>query len=384
MIHTAISYLALQQYWWAIIALLGGLLVFLLFVQGGQSLIFNLKKNETEQNMLLNTTGRKWETTFTTLVTFGGAFFASFPLFYATSFGGAYWLWVAILLSFTIQAFSYEYRTKSGNIYGKKFFNLLLWINGMFGPFLLGVAVGSFFNGSDFLIVDSNIRESFWKNNWHGLETLANWHNLALGFTVMFLSRVSGILYVIHSIDDTHLITKARKQLMNNAVFFLVFFLAFTIGLLLKPGFAVNPDTGNVFMEKHKYLHNFIDMPVVSILFLAGAGAVITGITRALIKKTGDDRAFWITGPGIVLVVMSLFFVAGFNNTAFYPSSFDINSSLTIQNASSSEFTLKTMAIVSLMIPFVVGYIVIAWRSINKNKINNTEIEDKEGDTHVY
>jgi cytochrome bd ubiquinol oxidase subunit II len=384
MIHTAISYLALQQYWWAIIALLGGLLVFLLFVQGGQSLIFNLKKNESEQNMLLNTTGRKWETTFTTLVTFGGAFFASFPLFYATSFGGAYWLWVAILLSFTIQAFSYEYRTKSGNIYGKKFFNTLLWINGMFGPFLLGVAVGSFFNGSDFLIVDSNIRESFWQNNWHGLETLANWHNLALGFTVLFLSRTSGILYVMHTIDDNSLMAKAKKQLWYNAVPFVVFFLIFTIGLLLKSGFAVNPDTGNVFMEKHKYLHNFIDMPVVSILFLAGAGAVITGIIRALMKKTGDDKAFWITGPGIVLVVMSLFFVAGFNNTAFYPSSFDINSSLTIQNASSSEFTLKTMAIVSLLIPFVVGYIVIAWRSINKNKINKEEITDTDKENHIY
>ncbi len=384
MIHTAISYLALQQYWWAIIALLGGLLVFLLFVQGGQSLIFNLKKNESEQNMLLNTTGRKWETTFTTLVTFGGAFFASFPLFYATSFGGAYWLWVAILLSFTIQAFSYEYRTKSGNIYGKKFFNLLLWINGMFGPFLLGVAVGSFFNGSDFLIVDSNIRESFWQNNWHGLETLANWHNLALGFTVLFLSRTSGILYVMHTIDDNSLMAKAKKQLWYNAVPFVVFFLIFTIGLLLKSGFAVNPDTGNVFMEKHKYLHNFIDMPVISILFLAGAGAVITGIIRALMKKTGDDKAFWITGPGIVLVVMSLFFVAGFNNTAFYPSSFDINSSLTIQNASSSEFTLKTMAIVSLLIPFVVGYIVIAWRSINKNKINKEEITDTDKENHIY
>lgn len=384
MIHTAISYLALQQYWWVIIALLAGLLVFLLFVQGGQSFIFNLTKNDTDRTMLLNTTGRKWEVTFTTLVTFGGAFFASFPLFYATSFGGAYWLWLALLLSFTIQAFSYEYRTKSGNIYGKSFFNSLLWTNGMFGPFLLGVIVATFFNGNDFLLVDSNIRESFWQNNWRGLESLTHWHNLALGFTVLFLSRVSGILYVMHTIDDNSLMAKAKKQLWYNAIPFVVFFLIFMIGLLLKPGFAVNPDTGNVFMEKHKYLHNFLEMPVVSILFLAGAGAVITGITRALIKKTGDDRAFWITGPGIVLVVMSLFFVAGFNNTAFYPSSFDINSSLTIQNASSSEFTLKTMAIVSLLIPFVVGYIVIAWRSINKNKINKEEITDTDKENHIY
>lgn len=384
MIHTAISYSALQQYWWVIIALLAGLLVFLLFVQGGQSFIFNLTKNDADRTMLLNTTGRKWEVTFTTLVTFGGAFFASFPLFYATSFGGAYWLWLALLLSFTIQAFSYEYRTKSGNIYGKKFFNSLLWTNGMFGPFLLGVIVGTFFTGNDFLMVDSNIRESFWQNNWRGLESFTHWHNLVLGFTVLFLSRTSGILYVMHTIDDNNLMTKAKKQLWYNAIPFVVFFLIFTVGLLIKSGYAVNPDTGNVFMENHKYLHNFLDMPVVMILFLAGVAAVLTGITRALLKTSGDDKAFWITGPGIVLVVMSLFFVAGFNDTAFYPSSFDINSSLTIQNASSSEFTLKTMSIVSLMIPFVLGYIVIAWRSINKNKINKAEIEDKESGTHMY
>lgn len=382
MITSAITHLALQQYWWVLISLLAGILVFLMFVQGGQSMIFGMTKSTGERTMMLNTLGRKWETTFTTLVTFGGAFFASFPLFYATSFGGAYWAWIALLLSFTIQAFSYEYRTKSGNIYGRRFFNTLLFLNGMLGPFLLGLVVGTFFNGSDFLIVDSDIREVFWQNSLHGLEAIANWHNISLGLTVLFLARVLGILYFMHTIDDESVLTKAKKQLLYNAVPFVVFFLTFTIRLLIKEGFAVNPENGNVFMEPYKYLHNFLEMPVVLIVFLVGVAAVLFGLIRALLKKTTDDKAFWIAGPGTILVVMGLLFIAGFNNTAFYPSVHDLNSSLTIQNASSSEFTLKTMSIVSLLIPFVVGYIIIAWRSINKKKISREEIEDK--NSHVY
>ncbi|MFO7878741.1 MAG: cytochrome d ubiquinol oxidase subunit II [Bacteroidota bacterium] len=383
MITTAISHLALQQYWWVLIALLAGLLVFLLFVQGGQSLIFSMTRDDNERTMMLNAMGRKWETTFTTLVTFGGAFFASFPLFYATSFGGAYWMWLAILLSFTIQAFSYEYRTKPGNIYGKKFFNSLLWINGMFGPFLLGIAVATFFTGNDFLMVDSDIRESFWQNDWRGLEALTDWRNLTLGFTLVFLSRISGILYFIHVIDDESLIKKAKKHLGYNVPFFLLFFLTFVTALLLKDGFAVNPETGDISREAYKYLHNYLEMPVALILFILGVAAVLFGVFRTLLKKNAGDKAFWITGPGIVLVVMSLFFVAGFNNTAFYPSTYDLNSSLTIQNASSSLFTLKVMSIVSLLIPFVVAYIALAWRSINKKKINKEELEDKDN-SHVY
>jgi len=382
MITAAITHLALQQYWWVIISLLAGLLVFLLFVQGGQSLIFGMTKDATERTMMLNTMGRKWEFTFTTLVTFGGAFFASFPLFYATSFGGAYWAWIALLLSFTIQAFSYEYRTKQGNIYGKRFFESLLWINGMLGPFLLGVIVATMFTGSPFVIEKIDLHQSYWQNQWHGLEALTDWRNILLGFTVLFLSRVSGILYFIHAIDDENLLSKARKHLVYNAIPFVIFFLTFMAVILTKEGFAVNPENGQVSMETFKYLHNFLEMPLVLILFVVGVLAVLAGIIRSILVKT-CDKSFWITGPGIVLVVMTLFFVLGFNNTAFYPSVADLNSSLTIQNASSSMFTLKTMSIVSLMIPFVLGYIIIAWRSINNKKIDRDEMDDHDGG-HVY
>ena len=382
MMTAAISHLALQQYWWVLIALLGGLLVFLLFVQGGQSLIFSMTKDKTERTMMLNAMGRKWEFTFTTLVTFGGAFFASFPLFYSTSFGGAYWAWIAILLSFTIQAFSYEYRSKPGNIYGSRFFEILLYLNGMLGPFLLGLAVGTFFTGSEFIMEDSALRQTFWQNNWHGLEALADWRNIMLGLTVLFLSRVSGILYFMHTINDESLLAKARKHLWYNAIPFVIFFLTFAVALLTREGFAVDPETGVVSMESYKYLHNFLQMPLVLIIFLIGVLAVLAGIIRSLFVKS-CDKAFWVTGPGIVLVVMSLFFVAGFNNTSFYPSVSDLNSSLTIQNSSSSLFTLKTMSIVSLLIPFVLAYIVYAWRSINKKKIDRSEMEDHES-SHVY
>jgi len=382
MITAAISHLALQHYWWVIISLLAGLLVFLLFVQGGQSLIFGMTKNGKERSMMLNTMGRKWEFTFTTLVTFGGAFFASFPLFYSTSFGGAYWAWIALLLSFTIQAFSYEYRSQKGNIFGKRFFESLLWINGMFGPFLLGVIVATMFTGSAFVIEKVDLHQSFWQNQWHGLEALADWRNLILGFTILFLSRVSGILYFIHTIDDENLLSKARKHLIYNAIPFVVFFLTFAVILLTKDGFAVNPETGEVSKEAYKYLHNFLQMPLVLILFLIGVLAVLTGIIRSILVKT-CDKAFWLSGVGIVLVVMSLFFVLGFNNTAFYPSVADLNSSLTIQNASSSMFTLKTMSIVSILIPFVLAYIIYAWRSINNKKIDSDEIDDHDGG-HIY
>ncbi len=378
----AITYLALQQYWWILIALLGGLLVFLLFVQGGQSLIFSMTKDEKERTMMLNTMGRKWEFTFTTLVTFGGAFFASFPLFYSTSFGGAYWAWMAILLSFTIQAFSYEYRTKKGNVYGSRFFDTLLYLNGMLGPFLIGLAVGTFFTGSQFVMEDIALRETYWQNPWHGLEALADWRNIMLGLTILFLSRTSGILYIMNTIDDESLIKKARKHLWYNAIPFVVFFLTFVTAILLKDGFAVNPENGNVSMESYKYLHNLLQMPVVLIMFLVGVVAVLTGIIRSLFVKS-CDKSFWITGPGIVLVVMAVFFLAGFNNTAYYPSVSDLNSSLTIQNSSSSMFTLKVMSFVSLLIPFVLAYIIYAWRSINVKKIDREEMEDHDS-AHVY
>jgi cytochrome d ubiquinol oxidase subunit II len=382
MITAAISHLALQHYWWVIIALLAGILVFLLFVQGGQSLIFGMTKDRKERTMMLNAMGRKWEFTFTTLVTFGGAFFASFPLFYSTSFGGAYWAWIALLLSFTIQAFSYQYRNQAGNIFGKRFFEALLWINGTFAPFLLGVIVATMFTGSAFIIEKVDLHQSFWQNPWHGLEALADWRNLILGLAVLFLSRVSGILYFIHTIDDEALLSRLRKQLVYNAIPFLVFFLTFMTVILTKEGFAVNPETGEVTMEAYKYLHNFLQMPLVLILFLLGVVAVLAGIIRSILVKS-CDKAFWVTGPGIVLVVMTLFFILGFNNTAFYPSVAELNSSLTIQNASSSLFTLKTMSIVSLLIPFVLAYIVYAWRSINNKKIDRDEMEDHE-EGHVY
>ena len=376
--NAMISHLFLQHYWWVIISLLAGILVFLMFVQGGQSVIFSLPRTGTQKTMIINAMGRKWEFTFTTLVTFGGAFFASFPLFYATSFGGAYWVWISILFSFIIQAIAYEYRSKPSNFLGQKVFDIFLFINGSLGPFLIGVAVATFFTGSRFSLNQMN--QVQWATSWHGLEALLNGKNLALGLAVMFLARTNGLLYIINSIDDTDLVRRATGRIAFSAVAFLVFFLLFLVSVLLSSGYAADIRTGGVILEKFKYLHNFIQMPVVLILFLAGVVLVIYGLAVTLFR--GSQKGIWFTGPGTILAVFSLFLIAGFNGTAFYPSSYDLKSSLTIWNASSSRFTLKTMMYVSFIIPFVIAYIWHAWKSINVKKI--TEEEMMKNDIHVY
>jgi cytochrome d ubiquinol oxidase subunit II len=374
---TIISHLFLQHYWWVIISLLAGLLVFLMFVQGGQSMIFSLARNNAEKTILVNTLGRKWEFTFTTLVTFGGAFFASFPLFYSASFGGAYWIWMAILFSFIIQAVAYEYRSKPANIYGQKTFDIFLFLNGSIGPFLIGVAVATFFTGAQFSLNDLN--QVRWATPWHGLEALLDGRNLALGLAVLFLARTNGLLYIINSIDNSELTGLSYSKLTMNSVTFLVFFLFFIVSLLLSSGFAYDRATGIVSMEKYKYLHNLIQLPLVLILLLAGAAGVIYGIASALFRQS--RKGIWFTGTGTVLTVIALFLTSGFNGTAFYPSSFDLNSSLTIENASSSQFTLKTMMYVSFIVPLVFGYIWYAWKSINNKRITEDEMK-MEG--HVY
>jgi cytochrome bd ubiquinol oxidase subunit II len=372
-----ISYLFLQHCWWIIVSLLAGLLVFLMFVQGGQSMIFSLPANDLQKTLIVNTLGRKWEFTFTTLVTFGGAFFASFPLFYATSFGGAYWVWIAILFSFSIQAIAYEFRSKQKNIFGKITFDRFLFLNGSLGPFLIGTAVATFFTGSAFSL--NNLNQVQWATHWYGLEALLNIRNLALGFTVLFLARVNGLLYIQNSVSDDELLKRSHKRLIINSVLFLVFFLFFVTTLMLSTGYAVNTTTGNVILEKFKYFHNFIQMPVVLIIFLTGVVGVLYGIGISIFFKS--TKGMWFSGSGTVLSVFSLFLIAGFNGTTFYPSSSDLQSSLTIFNASSSYFTLKTMMYVSLLIPFVLGYIWYAWKAINNNKITNEEISTED---HKY
>ncbi|MBI9067248.1 MAG: cytochrome d ubiquinol oxidase subunit II [Salinivirgaceae bacterium] len=384
---TDTTYILLQQYWWFIISLLGALLVFLLFVQGGQTLIYSLGKTEDKRKILVNALGRKWEFTFTTLVTFGGAFFASFPLFYSTSFGGAYWVWMAILFCFVLQAVSYEFRTKPNNVLGKKTFEIFLFLNGLLGTILLGTAVGTFFNGAEFTVNKMNITDpsnpviSQWQTNFYGLEAVLNFHNVALGLTVFFLARVLANLYFINSIDDEVIVPKARKSLLINTIPFLVFFLFFVIKLLIKDGFAVNEGTGEIFLEKFKYLHNLIEMPLILMLFLFGVVGVLMGLALTLIKNS--TKGIWYSGAGTILTVLALFLIAGLNNTAYYPSNFDLQSSLTIFNSSSSKFTLTVMSVVSLMIPFVVAYIWYTWKSINNTKLTAKEL-DEDDSLHVY
>ena len=372
-----LSHLALQQYWFVIVSLLGSILVFLFFVQGGQSCMFRIGKSESEKTIIVNALGRKWEFTFTTLVTFGGAFFASFPLFYATSFGGAYWVWIAILFAFVIQAVSYEFRTKANNFLGQKTYEVFLFINGMLGPFLVGVAVGTFFSGAQFTLDEMN--SVTWANNARGLEAALSPFNLALGFTVLFLSKVLGLLYFMNTIDNENIIARSRKALLHTSALFLIFFLVFAVWLMIREGYAVDPETGFVSMEKFKYLHNLLAMTPVLIMFLAGVLAVLAGIGLALLRRSSNG--IWLTGPGTILVVFCLFMLAGFNNTAFYPSAHDLQSSITIRNASSSHYTLVAMSWVSLFIPFVLAYIVYAWRALNKKKITEQEMEEE---PHVY
>jgi cytochrome d ubiquinol oxidase subunit II len=372
-----ISHLFLQQYWWIIISILAGLLVFLMFVQGGQSMIFSLPRNESDKTLIVNSLGRKWEFTFTTLVTFGGAFFASFPLFYSASFGGAYWVWIAILFSFIIQAISYEYRSKPANIFGQKTYDTFLFLNGSLGPFLLGTAVATFFTSSQFSL--NEVNQVRWQTPWHGLEALLNGKNLALGLAVLFLARTNGILYIMNSVDEEALIEKSLRKLTVNATAFLAFFLLFLGALLLSKGFAYDSSTGIVIMENNKYLHNLIGMPVVLILFLAGVAGVLYGIGSTIFG--GSRFGIWYTCSVTLLAVVSLFLIAGFNNTAFYPSDYDLNSSLTIRNASSSHFTLKTMMFVSFIVPFVAAYIWFAWKAINNKRITEEEMK---AEGHVY
>ena len=371
------SHLALQEYWWVIISLLGSILVFLLFVQGGQTFLFTLGKNEDEKKLLVNTLGRKWEFTFTTLVTFGGAFFASFPLFYSTSFGGAYWVWMAILFCFVIQAIAYEYRSKPNNFLGAKTYETFLFINGALGTFLLGVAVATFFTGSNFSVNNMNL--SRWESTAHGLEAALNVHNLMLGLAVFFLARVLGLLYFINSVDNASIHERAKKSLWFNAIPFVAFFLVFVIWLFLREGFAYYPSTGKVYMEPNKYFFNLLDMPLVGIMFVAGVLLVLSGIILTLLKDS--KKGIWFTGIGTVLAVMSLFLIAGFNNTCFYPSKFNLQSSLTIENSSSSIYTLRAMSNVSLLVPFVLAYIVYAWRAINNKPISTDELNQE---SHTY
>ncbi len=380
------TYQFLQHYWWLVVSLLASFLVFLLFVQGGNSLIFALGKTEEERKMFINATGRKWEFTFTTLVTFGGAFFASFPLFYSTSFGGAYWLWMIILFSFVLQAVSYEFQNKSGNLLGRKAYQVFLVINGVVGPLLLGGAVATFFTGSAFLVNKENMLGgpmpviSHWANGWHGLDALANPWNVVMGLAVFFLARVLGILYALNVIVDKELNTRCRHKLMIEAVLFLLFFLAFLVRTLLADGYAVNPVTQEVYMESYKYLHNFLQMPGVLIVFLIGVVLVLSGMGLTVFRE-GFRKGIWFAGAGTVLTVLGLLLCAGWNHTAYYPSTADLQSSLTITNSSSSLFTLKVMAYVSLLVPVVIGYIFYTWRIMDKKKIT---AEEMKGKGHAY
>ncbi|MDE6353497.1 MAG: cytochrome d ubiquinol oxidase subunit II [Prevotella sp.] len=377
------TYAFLQQYWWFLVSLLGALLVFLLFVQGGNSLLFSIGRTPEERRLLVNSTGRKWEFTFTTLVTFGGAFFASFPLFYSTSFGGAYWLWMLILFSFVVQAVSYEFQNKLGNLLGTRTFQWCLIINGIVGPLLLGGAVATFFNGSNFIVNKDNLVGgmqpviSHWANASHGLDALLDPWNLVLGFAVFFLARILGLLYFINNINDDTIRARSRRAVVTNTVPFLILFLAFLIRTLLKDGFAEDAATGAILMEPLKYLTNLTTMWYVLVVLIAGVALVLTGIIRTITSPL-YIKGIWPTGIGTVLTVLALLLCAGWNSTAFYPSTADLQSSLTIANASSSEFTLRTMAIVSIFIPFVLAYIVHAWRAIDIREITKHEIENDE------
>lgn len=380
------TYLFLQNYWWFLVSLLGALLVFLLFVQGGNSLLFRLGQTDEERTLLVNSTGRKWEFTFTTLVTFGGAFFASFPLFYSTSFGGAYWLWMIILFSFVMQAVSYEFQSKLGNLLGKRVYQYFLVINGVVGPVLLGAAVATFFNGSNFMVDKANMTDntmpviSHWANGWHGLDAFTDVWNIVLGFAVFFLARLLGNLYFINNIRNEELIPRCRRQLITDSVPFLLFFLAFVIRTLLKDGFAVNPETQVIVMEPFKYWHNFMAMPLLLVLFLLGVVSVLFGLAKSILSSA-YTKGIWFAGVGTVLTVLALLLCVGYNHTAYYPSTADLQSSLTLANSCSSEFTLKTMAYVSILVPFVLAYIVYAWRAIDRKPITMEELKE---DGHAY
>lgn len=381
------TYEILQQYWWFLVSLLGALLVFLMFVQGANSCLHSLGGTDEGKRLVVNSTGRKWEFTFTTLVTFGGAFFASFPLFYSTSFGGAYWLWMIILFSFVLQAVSYEFQNKLGNLLGPRTFQFFLVLNGILGPLLLGGAVATFFEGSNFIVAKDNMIDaasitpiiSRWGNASHGLDALLNPWVLVFGLAVVFLARVLGILYVMNNVNDENIRSRGSVRLIGAAVPFVILFVAYLVHLLLKEGYAYDPETGVVFMEPYKYLHNLLEMWYLTVVLLIGVVLVLFAIGKTAFSKN-YVKGIWPAGIGTVLVVLSLLLCAGWNNTAYYPSTADLQSSLTIANSCSSEFTLRTMAIVSIFIPFVLAYIVYAWYSIDKKKLDKQEID--EGDAY--
>lgn len=380
------TYTFLQQYWWCLVTLLGALVVFLMFVQGANTQIFTLGRSEEERQLIVNSTGRKWEFTFTTLVTFGGAFFASFPLFYSTSFGGAYWVWMFILFSFVLQAVSYEFQSKLGNLLGKKTYRWFLVINGVVGPLLLGTAVGTFFHGANFVVNKDVMGDSLapaisqWTTAWHGLEAVANPWNVVLGLVVFFLSRTLGDLYMLNNIDDATLSPRVRRQLITDAGVFVLLFLTFVGHLLFLDGFAVDPNTGIISIEAYKYLNNFLALPLVLALFIVGVVLVLVGVGRSIFSSA-YNKGIWWAGAGSVFAVWALLMVAGFNNTAYYPSNADLQSSLTLANSCSSEFTLQAMSIVSLAIPFVLAYIFYAWRSIDNKSLTREELKN---DDHAY
>lgn len=374
------TYEFLQQYWWFIVSLLAGILVFLLFVQGGNSLLFRLPRNEEQRRLMVNSTGRKWEFTFTTLVTFGGGFFASFPLFYSTSFGGAYWVWMLLLFTFVLQAVSYEFQSKLGNLLGQKTYRWFLVINGFLAPLILGVAVSTFFTGSEFIVQKNNLAEigapivSVWTGAAHGLEALLNWRNLLLGFAVLELSRCLALLYFINNIEDENLEQYSGLRLWADGIAFVLFFVAWLISILVADGFAVDA-AGMVSMEAYKYLHNLLQMPVVAIIFIIGVVLVLYGIGRTLFDNK-FYKGIWFAGAGTILTVTMLLLLVGYNGTSYYPSTADLQSSLTLQNSCSSYFTLSTMAVVSLLVPFVIAYIAYCWYKINNKKLNASELED--------
>ena len=373
------TYTLLQNYWWCLIALLGGLLVFLMFVQGANLHLGSKQLSEAQKRMLLNSTGRKWEFTFTTLVTFGGAFFASFPLFYSTSFGGAYWVWVLLLITFVFQAVAYEFQNKKENLLGVNAFRIALMANGFLAPFLVGTAVGTFFTGSDFVVNKVAITDpsapviSTWGNGWHGLEALAQPHAVLLGITLVLLTFMLGALYVINNVEDTPVNERMRRSIKLAALPFVVCFVGWAVWLMLRPGYAVTPD-GTVMLEPYKYLHNLLAMPAVLVMLLVGVVGVLYGLYLGGFSTS--RKGIWWAGAGTVLVVMSVFFLAGFNNTAYYPSCTHLPSSLTLENSSSSYFTLKVMTGVSLLIPFVLAYIVFAWRAMDRKKLSVKEIQE--------
>ena len=391
------TYDFLQHYWWFLVSLLGALLVFLMFVQGANSMVRSLGWTEEGKRLVINSTGRKWEFTFTTLVTFGGAFFASFPLFYSTSFGGAYWLWMIILFTFVLQAVSYEFQNKLGNFLGPNTFQWFLVINGLLGPLLLGGAVATFFEGSNFIVAKENLVDngvitpiiSRWANASHGLDALLNPWVLVFGLAVMFLARVLGILYVVNNVNDEDIRSRGSVRLIGAAVPFLILFVAYLVHLLLKDGYAWDPETGVIFMEPYKYLHNLLDMWYLLILLLIGVVLVLWGIATEVLRGseffTSHAGLFpfsgiWPAGIGVVLVVLALLLCSAWNYTAYYPSTADLQSSLTLANSCSSEFTLRTMFYVSLLVPFVLAYIVYAWWSIDKKKLTREDITDD----HAY